>query len=403
MAQNTDHPDNLLSRISRVLIYTPESKRAALAIKRLSGSRLNFLFTYLGIPVFVGLALLAFYLILGTLAADVLSASVRTVERSIPLQAFVLIPGLNPFVPLVYGLVGLIVAVTVHEVSHGVMAWRQGVPVEGAGIVFLLFIPIGAFVRPSESQLEKKKSIEKVNVYTAGITANFLLALVCLGLIIFVIMPTVAVAPYASKGVAVYGTISDSPAAKAGLEPGDVIVSVAGHLVEDVNQLSHLESTVLKPGENVSVVTSQNQTFHVVLERDPSNSSVAILGITVYDVSQTLSEWTHPTSILQYFVPATYSLTPLNPAVKEFYVSNIPFWQDLGNLLFWLWWVSINLGVFNSLPAVPMDGGHVVREAFLKLFAHSKQPTENAEKATGFVSSLVLVMIAMLLFLPRII
>lgn len=54
------------------------------------------------------------------------------------------------------------------------------------------------------------------------------------------------------NGVSVHEVIADSPAAKAGLQPGDVIIEIDGKAVESVNQLQTQVSQA-KPGQTLSL------------------------------------------------------------------------------------------------------------------------------------------------------
>jgi membrane-associated protease RseP (regulator of RpoE activity) len=36
------------------------------------------------------------------------------------------------------------------------------------------------------------------------------------------------------------------------------------------------------------------------------------------------------------------------------------------NLLYWTAWVNFNLGLFNCIPALPLDGGHILKEGLKK-------------------------------------
>ncbi len=137
--------------------------------------------------------------------------------------------------------------------------------------------------------------------------------------------------------------------------------------------------------------------MYAVLAANPLNTSTALLGFIPFQAQTTLDEWSHPSNLLVYFVPATIEPTPLNPSIHTLYTSSIPGWLGISNTLFWLWWININLAVFNALPATPLDGGQVIREVFLKVYK-SKQ---KAESATQLLSAIVFGLILMLIILPR--
>jgi membrane-associated protease RseP (regulator of RpoE activity) len=373
-----------------------DSERAAAFIERLSKNRLSQALAYSGVPIMAGLFILAFYLLLGSFIASLTEPAVRAVVGSLPLQSYLLIPGVNPFVPVFYGLVAIIVAVTVHEGAHGVVAFREGVRVEGAGVILLGFIPVGAYVRPSEKELATKSTTRKLSIYTAGVALNTILALVCLGLLVGLILHSVTVTGQGAQGIAVYQVGKGSPAYLAGIRPGDVITKIQSFQIANVSYLSYLESHVFRPGENVTVTLTGGRITHLVFEPSPVNSSVAIMGISPIDPLPVLREWQNPPNVLVYLAPATYGPTPLNPALSSVYHSALPAWQDIANFLFWLWWININLAVFNALPVYLLDGGQVSRELFVRIFGVQK-----GERVTGAVSGLVLFLLILLVVIPR--
>ena len=74
-------------------------------------------------------------------------------------------------------------------------------------------------------------------------------------------------------GALVAGVQSDSPAAKAGLEPGDVIESVGGHQIKNPRELAVTVAS-LKPGEETKldvVRNGEHRTVDVTLAQLPSN------------------------------------------------------------------------------------------------------------------------------------
>src|SRR6266540_2478917 len=86
------------------------------------------------------------------------------------------IPGLNPIIPLGYGVFALAVAVGIHEFMHGILARTAKVKIESLGIL-LCILPIGAFVEPSEEEMRKLPRRERARIYSVGAGINLLLAL----------------------------------------------------------------------------------------------------------------------------------------------------------------------------------------------------------------------------------
>ncbi|MCL2550119.1 MAG: site-2 protease family protein [Methanimicrococcus sp.] len=68
------------------------------------------------------------------------------------LQNIFLIPGINQFIPLVWGIVALIIAIFVHEMMHSVLARAEDIRLHAVGLVFALF-PIGAYAKIDDRQL----------------------------------------------------------------------------------------------------------------------------------------------------------------------------------------------------------------------------------------------------------
>ena len=109
------------------------------------------------------------------------------------------------------------------------------------------------------------------------------------------------------RGALVSSVEKDGPAAKAGIQPGDVIIGVAGHPIEHYGELSGAIAA-MKPGSDT--------TLDVWRGGKQLNVSVGVAEL--HEQQQTAARGAHPQGTPAK-VPAAFGLTvrPLNPQEKE--------------------------------------------------------------------------------------
>ena len=148
------------------------------------------------VPIVAGLGL---YLLINSLLNMLMTPAAREVSRELGPSAYLLLPGINPMLPLLYGWLAIIIAISIHEGAHGIVARNLGFNVKSSGLLFFLFVPIGAFVDVDEEQIAKAKPRPALKVMAAGAGGNIIIALVCLlGLIIIINGLTPAVTVFMS-------------------------------------------------------------------------------------------------------------------------------------------------------------------------------------------------------------
>ncbi len=156
------------------------------------------------------------------------------------------LPGINPIIPIWYGILGLVVAVFIHEFAHGILTRVGNMTVKALGIVFLV-VPMGAFVEPDEDALGKVEKKKRTSVYAVGPGTNIIAALICA--LLFSSVMVSSAEPIRDNPLVV--SVADgSPAAWAGLSYGDQIISVNGVAIGD-GQYSNFNAP--DPGTNVTI------------------------------------------------------------------------------------------------------------------------------------------------------
>jgi membrane-associated protease RseP (regulator of RpoE activity) len=385
----------------------------------------------------IALALLAMVSMVVLLTWEaVLATTIPSASAPQPAEALGL-PGINPYIPLGYGIVALVIGVGLHELCHGVVARANKIPVKTLGILFLV-VPIGAFVEQDEESMNRAPARRRDRVAAAGVMANFGLAVVFF-LILSLVMST-SVHP-AAQGVPVASVFPGSPAQNGTLSAGDLIMSLNGTSTPD-GQALRAALAQARPGETVPITwfDGATQTFrqglvtlsaesHYVsgLAGNTTAERQAFLGITEYPLTPQ-AEWQllrDPVGPLSSPL-ATGTLTSSNPfqggllflvlpflgqqpivgdQVGFFHVSgplaSLPeggVWY-LVNGLYWLVWMNLLLGLSNSLPAVPFDGGYLFRDVVGGVVrrARSRWTRAQVDAAVGRLSTLATLLILFLI------
>lgn len=173
------------------------------------------------------------------------------------------IPGVNDFLPLSVApeiVLGLLVALVVHEGAHGLLCRVEDIDIDSMGVALLAVVPVGAFVEPDHESQRRADRGSKTRMFAAGVTANFAVTLLAFGLLFGPVAGAIGVAP----GAAVGGAFSGSPAAEAGIDAGDRITAVEG---EPVANESDLEETLAATDDEAVTVTVDDDR-EVTVERE---------------------------------------------------------------------------------------------------------------------------------------
>jgi membrane-associated protease RseP (regulator of RpoE activity) len=318
------------------------------------------------------------------------------------------LPGINPYLPIVDGWIALVVAMVIHEGAHGVVARNLGLPVKAAGLMFFLFVPIGAFVDVDEAAIKEARASHAGRVLGAGAGINFVVGMLCLLLLFGVVS---AMRPVNSQGVGAV-VLDGSPLSSAGIRTGDYVLSINGMQINDVSAISTaswyqigntVNVTVWRDGSTLSRnVTIGSQSFQNISSGEvfqlpylgigtssPSASDLAglVSGYTGSILSRPVLYLCIPT------LPGCQGEVPFSDTMSGFYTSYFgPGLVPLANLLYWLFFINVNLAIFNSLPIYPLDGG----QAFLvgvKALGRGRLGDETALRITGGATLAVVALI----------
>jgi membrane-associated protease RseP (regulator of RpoE activity) len=325
-------------------------------------------------------------------------------------QNILLLPGINEYVPSTLAVwLAFIITIGVHEFGHAILCRVENIKVKTMGALIAV-IPIGFFVEPDEEELDKTKGMAKVRMFGAGITNNLVVGFSCfLLLILFMGLVTPVSQPV------IQGVYKDYPAARAGILPGSIVTAVNGVPVANRIDVSTILNTT-KPGNTLTLTVEKDkivkdyQLTLSVWPGDIPDKTNGFMGVEYYDgtaVMAVVQGMLSPLGFFQFLIIPFANdsgvqflriLAFETPDVVYYQVPFEGFWGII-HLLFWCAWININVGIFNAIPMVPLDGGYIFKEGVERALER-RGLLKYSSYVTGAVSYLMLVVLVSLIALP---
>lgn len=240
------------------------------------------------------------------------------------------------YVPFSFWIVSIFIIALVHEFAHGIVGRAHNFKIKSTGFAFLsIIVPVlpAAFVEPDEEEMKKFPIKSKLSMLSAGPLANIILAFLVLPILIFGLNPVVDKA-WAPDGIEITSFPEGvSPARDAGISAGETIFEIDGVSVSN----STLFLQVLagkKPGDSITLKTDVGE-YTFSLAEHPENSTRAYLGIIPGIAMKISDSW-------DYGKFTAYAI------------------RWIARLMLFLYILNLGIGLFNLVPAGPLDGGKMV-------------------------------------------
>ena len=255
-------------------------------------------------------------------------------------------------------------------------------------------------IAPYDRQFGAKSLWHRSMTIFAGPLFNFILAF-----FIFIILAVMQGIPTYEPVVS--GVNDDSPAAKAGLLPGDLVTHING---EAINVWDDLAAAVQKqPGEKLEfIVEREGQTLSYMITpelKEMDGQQVGLIGITYrspvekdivkapgYAVEQTYEGATLIIKLLGKLISGEFSIDALSGPVGIYQATDQVAEYGIYSLMYWAAMLSINLGIMNLLPLPALDGGRLI---FFAYEAVRGKPVDRQKEGIVHFVGIVLLMLLM--------
>lgn len=290
---------------------------------------------------FLGMVFICFELIRNSIALITSPDAAVSVQPVLPFEA----KGVF-FVPFIYWILAIFIIATVHEFWHGVASRYFGLKLRSSGFAFLcLILPVipAAFVEPDEVQLARAKLRRQLGIFAAGPFSNIATAGIILLIVMFIFNP-IGTLVFEPAGVKVVSVTEEGPSSAGGLLVDDIITGLNGMYIPDVKTFV-AELKKYHPKEAIRLKTSTGLKM-IVLGANPKDASLPWLGIT-----------SRPYSIVKQSFAETFGSNVI-PGILEW----------IFGFFYWLFLLSLGIGLFNLLPMGPLDGGLMLKTVLAKYY-----------------------------------
>lgn len=298
------------------------------------------------------------------------------------------------FIAILSFLVIIIILILAHEIGHFVTARATGVKVEEFGIGYpprlwsfkkgetiysLNAIPIGGFCKMAGEEdpkvprsLASKSIWVRLLVLSSGSLMNFLLPLLLFS-IAFMVPHTVT-----TGQTTIVEVTPDSPAALAGIEPGDTILDINGKPVNNSGDLQRYIQLYL--GNEITVLVQHNDSTQETVQLTPrwrppeGDGAVGIL-VTTDDAESTKQYYPFWKAIPKGFNACIETFILFKNGIFSMIIGTTPVAvtgpvgiaqltgevakAGISPLLEFAAFLSINLGLVNIFPLPALDGGRI--------------------------------------------
>jgi regulator of sigma E protease len=328
---------------------------------------------------------------------------------------------------VVVAIIGLIFLIVVHELGHMLTAKALGVKVPEFGVGFgpplfkkkigettysFRIILLGGFAKlagmgdgaEGPDTYPAKAPWKRALIIFAGPFANVVVAVAILAGVLMFSGAITGVKPVVDR------VEPGSLAERVGIEPGDRLVAIDGRRIQGWDGFTR-EVSERRPGEKISVTVERDgseRKFSGELGADPANPERALVGVRPEVVRTTYGPLEAIGEAVRQVVRVTGALVAF---VGQLITGERSFYNNVtgpvgiasvgstsvqeGFFLQLLAIISLNLALFNLLPILPLDGGHLFFIAAEKVLGRPvRQETMGKIAALGLALVLMLFVLA---------